>query len=398
MNRISKVFLACACSAFCMNGQAQDNASWTNDFSNAGETLKVVGRGTCSIADNVFRSKGSYALFGNPEWKNYSFSFKARAPKNAEQVQIWASFRNYNRFDRYVVGIKGGLQDDLYLMRTGYMGTDEFMGVRPLGFHPVPGEWYQVKVEVCGNRIRIFLNDEKQPRIDLVDKNANLVPSGEVALGGGWIETEFDDLVVTPMADDALKDVKVAEYKKKATPAEKENKRRQERAAYTPVQLKALTGSRTDITLDGNWLFMPDYQLDNKDKAISTQTDDKDWHIMSVPNFWNPIRIWLHGETMPSPTGAQPKGVSDTYYQQETDRCENYTFDYRRVKYAWYRQWLELPADVSGKNLTLTFDAVSKIAEIYINGTLAASNIGMFGEIQVDGSPQLLKPGKNLLQ
>lgn len=99
---------------------------------------------------------------------------------------------------------------------------------------------------------------------------------------------------------------------------------------------------------------------------------------------------------MPSPTGAQPKGVSDTYYQQETDRCENYTFDYRRVKYAWYRQWLELPADVAGKNLTLTFDAVSKIAEIYINGTLAASNIGMFGEIRVDGS-QLLKPGKNLL-
>lgn len=51
---------------------------------------------------------------------------------------------------------------------------------------------------------------------------------------------------------------------------------------------------------------------------------------MSVPNFWNPIRIWLHGETMPSPTGAQPKGVSDTYYQQETERCEGYTFDYRK--------------------------------------------------------------------
>lgn len=396
MNRISKVFLACACSAFCMNGQAQDNAAWTNDFSNAGEILKVVGRGTCSIADNVFRSKGSYALFGNHEWKNYSFSFKARAPKNAEQVQIWASFRNYNRFDRYVVGIKGGLQDDLYLMRTGYMGTDEFMGVRPLGFHPVPGEWYRVKVEVCGNRIRIFLNDEQQPRIDLVDKNANLVPTGEVALGGGWIETEFDDLVVTPMAEDALKNVKVAEYQKKATPAEKENKRRQERATYAPVKLTALTGSRTDISLDGNWLFMPDYQLDNKDKATSVQTDDRDWHIISVPNFWTPIRIWLHGETMPSPTGAQPKGVSDTYYQQETDRCENYTFDYRRVKYAWYRQWLELPANIEGKNLTLTFDAVSKIAEIYINGTLATSHIGMFGEIQVDGS-QLLKPGKNLL-
>ncbi len=396
MNRISKVFLVCACSAFCMNGQAQDNTSWTNDFSNNGEPLETVGRGTCSIVDNVFRSKGSYALFGNPEWKNYSFSFKARAPKNAEQVQIWASFRNYNRFDRYVVGIKGGLQDDLYLMRTGYMGTDEFMGVRPLGFHPVPGEWYRLKVEICGNRIRIFLNDEKQPRIDLVDKNANLVPSGEVALGGGWIETEFDDLVVTPMADDALKSVRAVEYQKRATSAEKESKRQKERAAYTPVKLAALTGSRTDITLDGNWLFMPDYQLNDKDKAVSMQTDDRNWHIMSVPNFWNPIRIWLHGETMPSPTGPQPKGVSDTYYQQETDRCENYTFDYRRVRYAWYRQWLELPDKIEGKNLTLTFDAVSKIAEVYINGTLAVSHIGMFGEIQVDGS-QLLKPGKNLL-
>ena len=396
MNRISKAFLACTCGLFCLGIQAQNHTTWTNDFSNTGETLKVVGRGTCSIADNVFRSKGSYALFGNPEWTNYSFSFKARAPEDAEQVQIWASFRNYNRFDRYVVGIKGGLQDDLYLMRTGYMGTDEFMGVRPLGFHPVPGEWYRMKVEVCGNRIRVFLNDEKHPRIDLIDKNANLVPSGEVALGGGWIETEFDDLVVTPMTDDALKNVKIAEYLKKATPTEKENKRRQERADYTPVKLAALTGSRTDITLDGNWLFMPDYQLDNKDKAISPKTDDQDWHIMSVPNFWTPIRIWLHGETMPSPTGAQAKGVSDTYYQQETERCENYTFDYHRIKYAWYRQWLELPSDIEGKNLILTFDAVSKVAEIYINGTLATSHVGMYGEIRVDGS-RLLKPGKNLI-
>lgn len=112
--------------------------------------------------------------------------------------------------------------------------------------------------------------------------------------------------------------------------------------------------------------------------------------------FWNPIRIWLHGETMPSPTGHQPKGVSDTYYQQETARCEGYTFDYRKTNAAWYRQWIELPASVEGKTMTLTFDAVSKIAEIYINGELAGTHIGMYGEIQIDGS-RLLKPGKNLL-
>lgn len=313
MKNFCIAFWTAACLLISSSGYAQ--SEWKNNFSDQGEILKTVGRGECSIADGVFRSKGSYACFGNPEWKNYTMSFKARAPKEAEQVQIWAGFRANNRFDRYVVGLKGGLQDDLYLMRMGYMGTDEFMGVRPLGFHPVPGQWYKLKVEVCGSRIRIFLNDEKEPRMDITDKNSNLAPSGPVTLGGGWIETEFDDLVVTPLKEDALKDVKVAEYRKVVTPQEKENKRQLERANYTSVKVGELEEGRTDISLNGNWLFMPEYQLDNKEKAISTTTDDKDWHVMSVPNFWNPIRIWLHGETMPSPTGAQPKGVSDTYYQ-----------------------------------------------------------------------------------
>lgn len=394
MKNLYIIFLTVACLLVSSFGYAQ--SEWKNNFSTQGEVLKTVGRGECSISDGVFHSKGSYACFGKPEWKNYTMSFKARAPQEAEQVQIWAGFRANNRFDRYVVGIKGGLQDDLYLMRMGYMGTDEFMGVRPLGFHPVPGQWYKLKLEVCGNRIRVFLNDEKEPRMDLIDKNGDLASSGPVTLGGGWIETEFDDLVVTPLAEDALKNVKVAEYQRVVTLQEKESKRQLERANYASVKVNELKEGRTDISLDGNWLFMPGYQLDDKEKAVSTATDDKNWHVMSVPNFWNPIRIWLHGETMPSPTGHQPKGVSDTYYQQETDRCEGYTFDYRKTNAAWYRQWIELPTGVEGKNMTLTFDAVSKVAEIYINGTLAGSHIGMFGEIQVDGS-KLLKPGKNLL-
>lgn len=365
-------------------------AAYKQDFSQP-QKLKVVGRGECEIVDGVFRSKDAYACFGDHQLKDYSVTFKARAPKNAEQVQIWAGFRTYNRFDRYVVGIKGGLQDDIYLMRTGYMGTDEFLSMRPLDFRPEPGIWYKLKVEVCGDRIRVFLNDESKPRIDVTDKNSNLAPSGEVALGGGWIETEFDDLVITPMNADQLKGVKVAEYSNVPTAYDKENKRRTERASYQPIRVGTLAGSRTEVSLDGNWLFMPEYQLAEKDKAISAASDE-DWHVMSVPNFWNPIRIWLHGETM----GPFPKGVSDTYYQQETARCEGYTFDYRETKAAWYRQWVELPQGASGKHMELTFDAVSKVAEVYINGQLAGSHIGMFGEFSVDGS-RLLKPGKNLV-
>lgn len=120
-------------------------------------------------------------------------------------MQIWAGFRTHNRFDRYVVGIKGGLQDDLYLVRTVIWERMSFMGVRPLGFHPVPGEWYKLRVEVCGNRIRVFVGDCKLPHIDVTDKNGGkLVTTGEISLGGGWLETEFDDLSVTPLSADAF--------------------------------------------------------------------------------------------------------------------------------------------------------------------------------------------------
>ena len=399
MKFLKQNLFVCMALSLGLTAQAQqaDIGNWSKDFSDASETLRTVGRGSCCIADGVFRSKGSYALFGTPDMSDYAFSFRARAPKDSEQVQIWAGFRTHNRFDRYVVGIKGGLQDDLYLVRTGYMGTDEFMGVRPLGFHPVPGEWYKLRVEVCGNRIRVFVGDCKLPHIDVTDKNGGkLVTTGEISLGGGWLETEFDDLSVTPLSADVFNNVKNTEWQQRLSKKQKEEKRRNERASYTPVRLGALQGSRTELSLDGNWLFMPEYQQSNKDLAISPDTDDQDWHVMSVPNFWSPIRIWLHGESMPTPRGAQSKGVSDTYYQQETDRCENYTFDYRKTGAAWYRQWLELPQDVLGKQLTLTFDAVSKTAEVYINGQLAGTHVGMFGEIKLDATPYL-HPGRNLI-
>ena len=369
----------------------------TNDFSDPTQSLTNVGRGASYIADGVLRNKGCYTLFGNPDWKDYTLSFRARAPKDAEQVQIWAGFRTRNRFDRYVLGIKGGLQDDVYLMRTGYMGADELMGVRPLGFHPEPGQWIDVKVEVCGKRMRVFINGSKLPYIDVEDKNGwELAETGEIALGGGWIETEFDDLKVTPLAADALDGVSNKELNFAMSAADKEAKRKKERASYKSRKLGKVNEARTEMSLDGDWLFMPTYQLDETAKAIDPAVADDDWHVMNVPDFWSPIRIWLHGETMPSPRGAQPKGVSDTYYQKETERCENYTFDHRKTKGAWYRQWVELPADIKGKKLELHFDAVSKVAEVYVNGHKAASHIGMFGDFDIDATPYL-HPGKNLI-
>lgn len=367
-------------------------SEFKTDFSNANTPLKTIGRGINKIENGVLKSKDAYACFGNLEWKNYTVKFKARAPKGAEQVQIWAGFRANNRFDRYVVGIRGGLQNNLYLSRMGYMGTDEFLGLRPLNFQPKVGNWYDVKIEVCGDRIRVFVNNEPIPYIDVVDTNVALAPSGEVTLGGSWIETEFDELVITPIADNYLQNMPVSEVQKKLSATDKEKKREIERATYKPIVIKEFGNGRTEISLDGQWLFMPEHEMKDAKNAPQENANDNNWHTMSVPNFWNPTRIWLHGETF----DGHAKGVSDKYFQQETDRCANYSFNYLATKVAWYRQWVELPTDLKSKHITLNFDAVSKIGEVYINGQLAGSHIGMFGDFQVDGS-KLFKPGKNLI-
>lgn len=371
---------------------AQESIQLKNSFSNSDEAIQVIGRGSCRIADGVFKSKDAYACFGEVGWKNYVVTFKARAPQDAEQVQIWAGFRAHNRFDRYIIGLKGGLQDDIYLSRMGYMGTDELLDIRGLDFHPVPGEWYHFKIEVCDNRIRVFLNNETLPRIDVEDENFALAPSGCITLGGGWIETEFDDLTVTGLASGALANLPNQVYEIKLSSQQKESKRKQERAAYQPLKVDWIQPTRTEISLDGQWLFLPDYEESEANEGSNPNVADNHWHLMNVPDFWNPIRIWLHGEMM----GKFHKGVSDTYYQQETERCESYTFDYQKTKAAWYRQWIELPDHVTGKNMELIFDAVSKMADVYVNGTLVTSHIGMFGEIKADVS-SLLKPGKNLV-
>lgn len=367
----------------------------TFDFSVEGQQLNTIGRGDCHVEGGVLHSRDNYALFGDNTMKDYAFSFKARAPKGEEQVQIWAGFRAANRYDRYVVGLKGGLQDDIYLMRLGYRGTDEFLGVRPLRFHPVPGEWYKMRIEVSGQRIRVYVGDEQKPYIDVTDKNGQQCQSGYVTLGGGWIDTEFDDLVISPLKDNAFDGQPRNEFRQEMTSKQRELKREKERQGYHPIVVQDLQPGRTEISLDGNWLFMPEYQINDIKQAIE-YNDDKEWHVMQVPNFWNPIRIWLHGETMATPNGHEPKGVSDTYYQSETDRCENYTFDYRKTNSAWYRQHLDLPSNVKGKIMTLSFDAVSKTAEVYINGHRAGSHIGMFGNFEVDCS-KLLHPGRNII-
>ena len=373
------------------NLKGQSKFDLTEQFDSPNLKIERIGRGTVKVAQGILNTKEAYATFGDLKMADYELSFKARTPINEQQVQIWAGFRASNRNDRYILGLRGGVQNDLYLARLGYMGTDDHLALRHLEFPLTPGKWYDVKVQIAGNRIKVFLNNETQPRIDVTDPNTQYAPSGKAVLGGSWIPTDFDNLRIKPLKPNEFSSDAVHEYALKGI--DKPQKREKERAAYQSVKVGALTGSRTKINLNGGWLFSPSYETKNLGDAINPSTSDKDWHVMTVPQFWNPNREWLHGEKY----NTASKGVADNYYQKEIERCEGYTFDYKNTAVAYYRQWIELPENISGKYFELTFDAVSKVGEVYVNGKKASQpHIGMFGEFKVNATP-FLKPGKNLV-
>ncbi|NDV85063.1 hypothetical protein, partial [Bacteroides sp. 51] len=58
-------------------------------------------------------------------------------------------------------------------------------------------------------------------------------------------------------------------------------------AEYPSIAVNQLAKSRTDISLDGNWLFMPDYQLNDKDKEFLGQTAPPvHWQLRNDFTFW----------------------------------------------------------------------------------------------------------------
>lgn len=165
-----------------------------------------------------------------------------------------------------------------------------------------------------------------------------------------------------------------------------EKARQEERRSYRPVELAQLSTPRHEVLLTGKWLFLPDYEVQPETKPFLPATADENWHVMQVPAFWNPIQNWLHGKT----------GVSDNYRQKEKARCENYTFDHARTDSAWYRHWITLPEKIEGKHFKLCFDAVAKVADVWVNGKYVGGHVGMFGAFELDVT-KVVKPGRNLV-
>ena len=349
-------------------------------------------RGRFTAEDGVLTLEGGWVSSKHFSGENYAFTFTARAPEEAPAVQIWAGFRHFSRDYRYVVALRGGNNNHLYLGRMGAEGYDKMLALRPLEWSPMPGTWYTVKVVCAGGDIAVYLNGGEKPLICVRDEDAPFTVGG-VALGGSYLPTQFKDVTVTEVAADALAGVeREDDYLLSAsmTPEERESARARARAAYRPYAVPGLPAERLTLSLDGDWLFIPDYELQGD--AAAPGYDDAAAHVIPVPSCWIPLQAWLEGENMRDLN----KGMNDTYLVEETLRCLNQTFDYRRTKYAYYRHYLDLPRGIEQKRVVLDFEGIALISAVYVNGVRVGENIGMFAPRQWDVSGQV-HAGRNLI-
>jgi len=348
----------------------------------------------CS-ADTVTVANGF--VMSSEKYEDAEIDFRLRAPQTAAEVQVWAGFRVADEDRRYAVGLRGGNNNQLYLARYAPDANAVFLGIAPLDFKPAVGTWYDLRVVTMGKRIQVYLGDEKLPRINVEDPSP-LWTTGGVALGGGYLPAEFSSVKVEALTDemkDAFKAVKDLTWE--APAVDKEARRMEERATYKDAVVESLTPDRTEVSLNGNWLFMPEQSLKKGASPVTLTTADQSWHLLDVPNMWTPVLAWLHGESGFKLKGISAmKGVSDKAYLQEMDRLNSYTFDWNKTEGGWYRHYLDLPADIKGRKVELDFDAIAKVSEVFFNGVAVGSHVGMFGEIKCDVS-QLVQPGKNII-
>lgn len=114
--------------------------------------------------------------------------------------------------------------------------------------------------------------------------------------------------------------------------------------------------------------------------------------------FGTPSLTWLHGEIgFPELSGiSATKGISDNLWKSELRRLDGYTFNWRETSAGWYRQYVDLPAASAGRRFELCFDAIAKVAEVWVNGHQVGSHVGMFGEVRCDITDHV-HPGKNTI-
>jgi len=384
---MQKAFFFLLVILFCVNSFAA-NSLLISDFNNNLESWNQEYGGQWQLNNGVYEGKTRSVWAGDKNWKNYRFSCKAKCVEGGEEGQIWLSVRYQNEWNRYAIAIRGGLLDEIALFRYREAYPPEapvFCPLNvPLGFNFESNTWYDIIVEVNGSQIKIRVGDVNEFQIVYEDNSPLL--SGAVAIGGNYHLCQFDNVKVENVEKELSADSKhnfpvVSKEKvaERTKTVEKYQKRIKQRSEYKPVNTHISTVGRTEVSLDGKWLFMPEQNLAPKANPASPECSDDDWHVMNVPGFWNQISWWIMSF---GPYGMT--GQDTSFHHDEARRTAEYTFDYGNTNSAWYRHWINVPQNSRGKRVIIKFDAIASVSAVYVNGTKVGEHIGMFTPFKFD--------------
>ena len=109
--------------------------------------------------------------------------------------------------------------------------------------------------------------------------------------------------------------------------------------------------------LEGDWKFIK--------KEVSPTADASDWETVSVPHTWNVVDA-QNG-------GGKDMQSRDGYYRGPAAYAKNLTVE----------------KSLAGKRVFLRFEAVSSVAEVYLNGSRLGEHKGAFGAFSYEITPHL---------
>ena len=327
----------------------------------------------------------------------YELSFDARMPKPTAGApdfgvgQVWFSVDYGGEFDRLAFAIRGGnIQSVIVLSYAQNQPPSPSRGslwssthaalnnsFRRLAKEIKPGQWFHVRVIIAGESVSVEIDGRPAAYYQ-----RKMIPGRSFCLGGSWQENRFRNISLRHLDKSAVPS------ESSISPVRNSNRQAADRKNYKPTLLPEIRGSATlNVSLDGKWLLKP--VQEKPSDPVNPVSQDMDWHVVSVPSFWNVTGWWIFGQGL--------REVSQSYLTEELNRCEKQTFDWRKTRSAYYRKWLNVPGDWAGRRVCVTFNAVASACVVYCNGNEVGRNLGMFKHFTVDIS-KYIKPGqKNLL-
>lgn len=136
--------------------------------------------------------------------------------------------------------------------------------------------------------------------------------------------------------------------------------------------LPAFAQSRRDVmVLDAGWRF----SAEDVAEASAPDFADATWTQISVPHTWNRAGYYKHdlGGTNTAATVDKRQGIG------------------------WYRLHFATPAGARGKRHWLEFDAASRVAKVWLNGTYLGEHRGGFSRFRFDATAAMKASGENVL-